>query len=267
MTFMDLQVTPQQSWIFKSLLNNHGSSSHSSTIMDNHGLSSHSTTIMNIHGLSSHSTTILDMIGSNYVDLWVQPCIVLDEQSILFETSRPQRPFSEPTHLPIEIYTWEASKTMDYKSVFTNLCLVLQQNRSWIKGLGKNPFTHSIPFTHSLTAVPFVRGHRSVFPRTPRNTGVYTHHPTFVTATSGVLTRLPAKLSKNGMLFNRRLKKKLRVYTASEAKGLTIMDFRVTPQQSWTFMDFFPIMHGICQNAYMPYVVLSHNIWVKCGVE
>ena len=47
---------------------------------------------------------------------------------------------------------------MDYKSIFTNLCLDLQQNRSWIKGLGKNPFTHSIPFTHSLTAVPFVRG-------------------------------------------------------------------------------------------------------------
>ena len=85
-----------------------------------------------------------------------------------------------------------ASKTMDYKTVFINLCLELQQNRSWIKGLGKNPFTHSIPFTHSLTAVPFVRGHRSVFPRTPRNTGVYTRHPTFVTATSGVLTRLPA---------------------------------------------------------------------------
>ena len=33
----------------------------------------------------------------------------------------------------------EASKTMDYKSVFTNLCLELQQNRSWIKGLGKHP--------------------------------------------------------------------------------------------------------------------------------
>ena len=55
-------------------------------------------------------------------------------------------------------------------------------------------------WTHSLTAVPFVRGHRSVFPRTPRNTSVYTRLPTFVTATSGVLTRLPAKLSKNGML-------------------------------------------------------------------
>ena len=39
----------------------------------------------------------------------------------------------------------------------------LPQNLSWIKGLGKNPFTHSIPFPHSLTAVPFVRGHRSVF--------------------------------------------------------------------------------------------------------
>ena len=113
---------------------------------------------------------------------------------------------------------------MDYKTVFINLCLELPQNLSWIKGLGKNPFTHSIPFTHSLTAVPFVRGHRSVFPRTPRNTGVYTRHPTFVTATSGVLTRLPAWLSKNRMrvytLSDMRSEKKLRVYTASEAKGL-----------------------------------------------
>ena len=72
-------------------------------------------------------------------------------------------------------HSGEASKTMDYKTVFINLCLELPQNLSWIQGLGKNPFTHSIPFTHSLTAVPFVRGHRSVFPRTPRNTGrVYT---------------------------------------------------------------------------------------------
>ena len=55
-------------------------------------------------------------------------------------------------------HSGEASKTMDYKSVFINLCLELQQNRSWIKGLGKNPFTYSIPFTHSLTAVPFVWG-------------------------------------------------------------------------------------------------------------
>ena len=52
---------------------------------------------------------------------------------------------------------------------------------------------------NSLMAVPFVRGHRSMFRRTPRNTCVYTRHPMFVTATSGGLTRLPAKLSKNGM--------------------------------------------------------------------
>ena len=38
----------------------------------------------------------------------------------------------------------------------------------------------------SLTAVTFVQGHRSVFPRTPRNTSVYTRHPSFVTATSAV---------------------------------------------------------------------------------
>ena len=63
---------------------------------------------------------------------------------------------------------------MDYKTVFTNLCLELQQNRSWIKELGKNPFTHSIPFTHSLTAVPFVRGHRSVFPNSEKHRRVYT---------------------------------------------------------------------------------------------
>ena len=64
---------------------------------------------------------------------------------------------------------------MDYKTVFINLCLVLQQNRSWIKGLGKNPFTHSILFTHSLTAVPFVRGHRSVFPIGLRETPACIH--------------------------------------------------------------------------------------------
>ena len=71
------------------------------------------------------------------------------------------------------------SKTMDYKSVFTNLCLELQQNRSWIKGLCKNPQkSELIHWRQCLLS----GGHRSVFPRTPRNTGVYTRHPTFVTA-------------------------------------------------------------------------------------
>ena len=149
---------------------------------------------------------------------------------------------------------------MDYKSVFTNLCLELQQNRSWIKGLGKNPFTHSIPFTHSLTAVPFVRGHRSVFPRTPRNTGVYTRHPTFVTATSGVLTRLPAKLSKNGMrvytLSERRSKKKMRVYTASEAKGLINKYIQCMYVYIKHFSNLYwkwKTIHKRCINCYMDF--------------
>ena len=96
-----------------------------------------------------------------------------------------------------------------YKSVFTNMWLERQRNRSWIRQKSTKEWTHS------LTAVPFVRGHRSVFPRTPRNScGVY-RHPTNVTATCGVLIRLPAKLSKNRMRVktsaDRRLKIKLRV--------------------------------------------------------
>ena len=73
-------------------------------------------------------------------------------------------------------HSGEASKTMDYKTVFINLCLELPQNLSWIKGLGKNPFTHSIPFTHSLTAVPFVRGQQSR-PPTMNAVGKYSHTP------------------------------------------------------------------------------------------
>ena len=58
--------------------------------------------------------------------------------------SSAQLPLQAPKHRPIisrsnRQSSGEASKTMDYKSVFTNLCLELQQNRSWIKGLGKNP--------------------------------------------------------------------------------------------------------------------------------
>ena len=63
-------------------------------------------------------------------------------------------------------------------------------------GLDKGIRQKSIHSFHSIHSFPdgsaFCLGHRSVFPRIPRNTGVYTRHPTFVTATSGVLTRLPA---------------------------------------------------------------------------
>ena len=90
-----------------------------------------------------------------------------------------------------------------------------RHQRQWIINPSLQICAWNFNRTHSLTAVPFVRGHRSVFPWNLRNTGVYTRHPTFVKATSGVLTRLPAKLSKNGMrvytLSDRRSKNKLRV--------------------------------------------------------
>ena len=75
-------------------------------------------------------------------------------------------------------------------------------------------------WTHSLTAVLFVRGHRSVFPRPPRNTSVYTRHPTFVTATSGVLTRLLKKWNACLHAVRQAVETFFCVYTASEAKGL-----------------------------------------------
>ena len=109
--------------------------------------------------------------------------------------------------------------------------------------------------------MPFVRGHRSVFPRTLRNTGVYTRHPTFVTATSGALTRLPEKLSKNGMrvytLSDRRSEKKLRVYTASEAEGLR-------PETG----DFFSFTgtRG-CYKLCKPYYRLTHNPDISTKVQ
>ena len=103
-------------------------------------------------------------------------------------------------------------------SLQINLCLELQQNRSWIKGLGKYPQkSELIHWRQCLLS----GGHRSVFPRTPRNTGVYTRHPTFVTATSGVLTRLPAKLSKNRM----------RVYTLSDRRSKKNCVFKRPPKR------------------------------------
>ena len=81
-----------------------------------------------------------------------------------------------------------------YKSVFTNSWLVRQRHRSWIKGLGKNPQKE---WTHSLLAVPFVRGHPTVTPGTPRNDGVYTRQSPWWHATRDVFTSLPAKTHKN----------------------------------------------------------------------
>ena len=79
-------------------------------------------------------------------------------------------------------------KDNGYKSVFTNLWLERQLNRSWIRDYAKiqervNSFIDGSAFC----------------PGAPKKRLSVTRHPMFVTAMSGVLTRLPAKLSKNGM--------------------------------------------------------------------
>ena len=83
-----------------------------------------------------------------------------------------------------------------YKFVFTNSWLVHQRHIhvSWIKGLGKNPQKE---WTRSLLAVPFIRGHPTVTPRTPRNDGVYTCQSPWWHATRGVFTSLLAKTHQN----------------------------------------------------------------------
>ena len=99
-----------------------------------------------------------------------------------------------------------------YKSVFTNSWLVRQRHRSWIKWLGKNPQTE---WTRSLFAVPFVRGHPTVTPGTPRNDGVYARqlprwHATHAVFTSLLAETLSARWHENN----------LRVYASSDAKWL-----------------------------------------------
>ena len=103
----------------------------------------------------------------------------------------------------------EASKTMDYKFVFTILCLELQQNRSWIKGLGKNPQkSELIHWRQCLWS-----GGTEACSLGLRETRACIHVIQRLSqATSGMLTRLPAKLSKNGM----------RVYTLSDRRSKKI---------------------------------------------
>ena len=109
---------------------------------------------------------------------------------------------------------------MDYKSVFTNLCLELQQNRSWIKGLGKihkrvNSFTDCSAFCPGAPKrVPSDSAkHRRVY--TPSNI-CHSHEWRVDTASGKTLKKRNACLHA----VRQAVEKKLRVYTASEAKGL-----------------------------------------------
>ena len=75
--------------------------------------------------------------------------------------------------------------------------------------------------------MPFVRGHQSVFPRTPRSTCVYTRHPTFVTTTSGVLTRLPAKLSKTECVHRSAVENKIASLNGLRSEQVNVFSFYI----------------------------------------
>ena len=64
-------------------------------------------------------------------------CRLSSAQLVLLQTLK-HRPIIGPH--PVEQTAFRRDiKDNGYKSVFTNLCLECQRNRSWIKGLGKNP--------------------------------------------------------------------------------------------------------------------------------
>ena len=109
---------------------------------------------------------------------------------------------------------------MDYKSVFTNLCLELKQNRSWIKGLGKNPQKSELIhwrqclLSGGIKRVPSdSEKHRRVY----TSSNVCHSHEWRVDTASGKTLK-----KRNACLHTVRqaVEKKLRVYMSSEAKGL-----------------------------------------------
>ena len=124
-------------------------------------------------------------------------------------------------------HSGEASKTMDYKSVFTNLHLELQQNRSWIKGIGKNPQkSELIHWRQCLLSAK----HRRVY----TSSNVCHSHEWRVDTASG------------------KTLKKLHVYTASEAKGLNIGKYFIIDKLHHIFL--LPIhvfwLEKLCRDSF-----------------
>ena len=147
-------------------------------------------------------------INPSFIDISRIKCLFFLLRSCFFRTTRPlasceatayDRPVSDRTVSIPE----RDQRPCDL--VFTNSWLVRQRHTSWIMVLpvGKNPQKE---WTRSLLAVPFVRGHSTVTPATPRNDGVYTRQCPRWHAMRGVFTSLPAKHKKLGM----------RVYTLTD---------------------------------------------------
>ena len=113
----------------------------------------------------------------------------------------------------------ERDQRNGYKSVFTNSWLLRQRNRSWIKGVGKNPFIACSAFCPGPPNHDPMDSEKQL--HVFKSSATMAHHAWRV-------DKAPAKTHKNR---NARLDalqsavpKKLRVYTASDAKWLLLGD-------------------------------------------
>ena len=169
-----------------------------------------------------------NQINASFIDISRIKWLVLLLRSSFFSTTRPLAS-SEATayYRPAPGRTDGIPERYGYKSVLTNSWLVRQRHSSWIKGLGKNPQKE---WTRSLLAVPFVQGHPTVTPGTPRNDGVYTRQSPWWHATPRHAWRVYKSSGKTHKNCNAcidahrssvRPNKNLRVYKASDANWLT----------------------------------------------
>ena len=122
-------------------------------------------------------------------------CGRLSSAQLVLLQAPKQRPIIDPHPVAQTAYQKDI-KDNGYKSIFTNSWLVRQRNRSWRKGLSKNPqkskLIHWQQCLLSGATEPCPLGLRETF------ACIYVI-PHNVTATCGVLTRPPAKLTKNEM--------------------------------------------------------------------
>ena len=135
-----------------------------------------------------------NQINASFIDISRIKWLVFFYYGRLSSTQRDrwQAPKQRPIidRHPVEQIAYRTDiKDNGYIFVFTNSWLVRQRSRSWIKGLGKNPLIHWRQCLLSGATEPCPLGLRE----TLACIHVIPHN---VTATCGVLTRLPAKLAK-----------------------------------------------------------------------
>ena len=146
-------------------------------------------------------------------------------------------------------------KDNGYKSVFTNSWLVRQRNRSWIKGLGKNPQKSE-----------FVDCWQCLLSGA---TEPYTRQPAQWHATGDVLTRLLAKTHQNRNACLDALRspfppKKMHVYTVSNANWLSKRKLFNVPINVASPNFFFIILLVISSKFVFPQTITNLLFALLC---